>query len=93
MKIGKVGLGVMMVVLMMMLNLSTCSAWFGNKRKIGRNSILPGEAMSSRPSLMNHAAGSSIVFPIYGNVYPVGYDIFHFFLFCVIFCSSFLFYL
>jgi len=75
MKIGKVGLRVMMVALMMMLNLSCCSAWFGNKRKSGRNSILPGEAMSSRPSLMNHAAGSSIVFPIYGNVYPVGYDI------------------
>ncbi|GAU25401.1 hypothetical protein TSUD_70530 [Trifolium subterraneum] len=52
-------------------------AWFGNKRKSGRNYILPDETMFSRPSLMNHAAGSSIVFPIYGNVYPVGYDVLH----------------
>jgi hypothetical protein len=76
MKKGKVRL-VILVVTMMMLNFSSCSAWFGNnKRKSGRNYILPDEAiMSSRPSLMNHAAGSSIVFPIYGNVYPVGYDI------------------
>jgi hypothetical protein len=75
MKKGKVRLVILMVT-MMMLNLSSCSAWFGNKRKSGRNYIQPDEAiMSSRPSLMNHAAGSSIVFPIYGNVYPVGYDI------------------
>ncbi|XP_004503902.1 aspartic proteinase Asp1-like [Cicer arietinum] len=75
MKIGKVRWGVMVVVtLMMLLNLScNCSAWFGNKRKSGRKSILPSEAMSSsRPSLMN-IAGSSIVFPVFGNVYPVGF--------------------
>ncbi|XP_058731106.1 aspartic proteinase Asp1-like [Vicia villosa] len=74
MKICKVRLRLILVVTVMMLNLSCCSAWFGNKRKSGRNSILPGESMSSRTSLRNHAAaGSSIVFPIYGNVYPVGF--------------------
>ena len=69
MKIGKVG-WVVVVVAVMLLNLSSsCSAWFGNKHKNGRNSIMPGEAFTSR--LMNRA-GSSVVIPVYGNVYPLG---------------------
>ncbi|KAG5058456.1 hypothetical protein AAZX31_05G181900 [Glycine max] len=70
MKMGKV---VMVVAVMVLFNMFYCSAWSGgNKHKSGRNSILPGEAISSWPSLLN-PAGSSIVFPLYGNVYPVGF--------------------
>lgn len=70
MKMGKV---VMVVAVMVLFNMSSCSAWFGgNKHKSGRNSILPSEATSSRSRLLN-PAGSSIVLPLYGNVYPVGY--------------------
>lgn len=44
----------------------------------GRNSILPYEqpssSSSSSPSFLNRfRSGSSVVFPVHGNVYPVGY--------------------
>ncbi|KAK7318408.1 hypothetical protein RJT34_03108 [Clitoria ternatea] len=71
--IGKVEWGVMVVTVIMMFNMSTCSAWFGNnKHKNARNSILPADAKSSRPWLLN-PSGSSVVFPVFGNVYPVGF--------------------
>lgn len=70
MKIGKVG-WLMVVLTMMVFSLSSCSAWFGNKHRHRRNSILPDETTSSKPRLMN-PAGSSVVFQVNGNVYPVG---------------------
>ncbi|KAJ1405026.1 Xylanase inhibitor, N-terminal [Sesbania bispinosa] len=72
MKIRKVG-WLVMVLTVMVFNLSSCSAWFGIKHKNGRNSILPGEGMSSRSTRLMNPAGSSIVFPLHGNVYPVGF--------------------
>ncbi|XP_057417375.1 aspartic proteinase Asp1-like isoform X2 [Lotus japonicus] len=71
MKIGKVG-WLMVVLTMMVFSLSSCSAWFGNKHRHRRNSILPDETTSSKPRLMN-SAGSSVVFQVNGNVYPVGF--------------------
>lgn len=79
MKLGKLGF----FVLLLFLNSSICSAWFGSKHKSstsnGKNSILPYEqasssSSSSSPSFLNRfRAGSSVVFPVHGNVYPVGY--------------------
>ncbi|KAK7369529.1 hypothetical protein VNO80_11568 [Phaseolus coccineus] len=70
MKMGKVE---MVLAMMVLFNMSSCSAWFGNKHKSGRNSILPGQATSSScPRLLN-PAGSSVVIPLHGNVYPVGF--------------------
>ncbi|XP_061360022.1 aspartic proteinase Asp1-like [Gastrolobium bilobum] len=75
MKLGKLGF----TVLLLLLSCSACSAWFGNKHKSstgnGRNSILPDEASSSSSSsfLNRFHGGSSIVFPVHGNVYPVGF--------------------
>lgn len=78
-KLGKLGF----FVLLLFLSSSTCSAWFGSKHKSstsnGKNSILPYEqasssSSSSSPSFLNRfRAGSSVVFPVHGNVYPVGY--------------------
>ncbi|XP_028771297.1 aspartic proteinase Asp1 [Neltuma alba] len=76
MKIGKVELLVFTVLL---LNLSASSAWFGNKNKYrsARNSAFPDEATSSSWSSSSSSAlnrgGSSIVFQVHGNVYPVGF--------------------
>ncbi|KAF7840152.1 aspartic proteinase Asp1-like [Senna tora] len=74
MKIGRVGL---LVLTVLILNCSASSAWFGNKHKSGKTSILPGEASSSSSSFSSSSflrrPGSSIVFPIHGNVYPVGF--------------------
>ncbi|XP_061346885.1 aspartic proteinase Asp1-like [Gastrolobium bilobum] len=72
MKVGKVGWLVVLVLTVMVFNLSTCSAWFGSKHKSLRNSILPDDVSSSTSRFMN-PAGSSIVFPVHGNVYPVGF--------------------
>jgi len=101
MKSGKLGF----FVVLLLLSSSTCLAWFGSsssKHKIssssanGRNSILSYEqpsSSSSSPSFLNRfRSGSSVVFPVHGNVYPVGYvkgtsffyilfDFFFFFLF------------
>jgi hypothetical protein len=72
-------------IVLLLLSSSTSLAWFGNsKNKIsaanGRNSILPYEqsssssSSSSSPSFLNRfRSGSSVVFPVQGNVYPVGY--------------------
>jgi len=75
-------------VVLLLLSSSTCLAWFGSsssKHKIssssanGRNSILSYEqpsssASSSSPSFLSRfRSGSSVVFPVHGNVYPVGY--------------------
>ncbi|KAE9602758.1 hypothetical protein Lal_00049940 [Lupinus albus] len=70
---------VVVVVTFMVLNLSTCSAWFGSsKNKYGgrKSMIFHGdeETMASTSSwVMNLDGSSSIVFPLYGNVYPVGF--------------------
>ncbi|MED6174032.1 hypothetical protein PIB30_065099 [Stylosanthes scabra] len=68
----KMGLWVLLLVTVMLLNLSSpCSAWFGfgNKHKPSRNSVLPAQ-----PSIIKRTShGSSIVIPLYGNVYPVGF--------------------
>lgn len=84
MKSGKLGF----FVVLLLLSSSTCLAWFGSsssKPKIsssssnGRNSILSYEqpsssSSSSSPSFLNRfRSGSSVVFPVHGNVYPVGY--------------------
>lgn len=62
----------MLLAMMVLFNVSYCSAWFGNRQKNGRNSILPSQATSSScPRLLN-PAGSSVVIPLHGNVYPVG---------------------
>jgi len=69
MKIGKVE---MVLAMMLLFNMYYCSAWFGNRHKSGRNSILPTQATSSScPRLLN-PAGSYVVIPLHGNVYPVG---------------------
>ncbi|GAU19554.1 hypothetical protein TSUD_303670 [Trifolium subterraneum] len=81
MKLEKLGF----FIVLLFLSSSTSLAWFGNsKNKIstsnGRNSILPYEqsssssSSSSPPSFLNRfRSGSSVVFPVHGNVYPVGY--------------------
>lgn len=78
MKSGKLGF----FLLLLFLNSSACSAWFGsNKHKSsyanGRNSILPHETSSSSSSsssyLSRFRSGSSVLLPVHGNVYPVGY--------------------
>ena len=78
MKSGKLGI----LVLLVLFSSSTCSAWFGSKHKSssGRSSFRPDEASSSSssssssPYILNRfRAGSSVVFPVHGNVYPVGY--------------------
>ncbi|KAK2445100.1 hypothetical protein P8452_22831 [Trifolium repens] len=73
-------------IVLLLLSSSTSLAWFGNsKNKIsaanGRNSILPyqqssssSSSSSSSPSFLNRfRSGSSVVFPVHGNVYPVGF--------------------
>ncbi|KAI4336467.1 hypothetical protein L6164_014990 [Bauhinia variegata] len=67
MKIGKVGFLVLTVLL---LNWSLSSAWFGDKQR--KKSIIPAETTSSWVLNRAGAAGSSIVFPVHGNVYPIG---------------------
>ncbi|XP_057420105.1 aspartic proteinase Asp1-like [Lotus japonicus] len=78
MKSGKLGF----FLLLLFLNSSACSAWFGsNKHKSsyanGRNSILPHETSSSSSSsssyLSRFRSGSSVLLPVHGNVYPVGF--------------------
>ncbi|KAG5050109.1 hypothetical protein JHK85_011212 [Glycine max] len=78
MKSGKLGI----LVLLVLFSSSTCSAWFGSKHKSssGRSSFRPDEASSSSssssssPYILNRfRAGSSVVFPVHGNVYPVGF--------------------
>ncbi|KAF7834117.1 aspartic proteinase Asp1-like [Senna tora] len=68
MKIGKVGF---LVFLVLVLSWSTCSAWFGNnKQKRDKKSNVTGEATTS---WVLNRPGSSIVFKVHGNVYPVGF--------------------
>ncbi|XP_054820402.1 aspartic proteinase Asp1-like isoform X1 [Prosopis cineraria] len=66
MKIGKVGL---LVFIVLALSWSS-SAWFGGKHKKESQSILAGETTSS---WVVNRAGSSILFRVHGNVYPVGF--------------------
>lgn len=83
MKLGKLGFFVPLLLLLLSSS-STCSAWFGSSKHKsstanGRNSILPREeeassSSSSSSSFLNRfRAGSSVVFPVHGNVYPLGY--------------------
>lgn len=75
--IGKVGL--LLVFTVLLLNVSTSFAWFGHTHKSARNSGFTDEATtsswSSSSSFLNRG-GSSIVFQVHGNVYPVGYVFF-----------------
>ncbi|KAK7247612.1 hypothetical protein RIF29_42498 [Crotalaria pallida] len=76
MKIGKVGWVVVVVTLMVLSMSTTCSAWFGSsKNKNGgrKSMVLPGEEESTSGWVMNPVGSSSIVFPLHGNVYPVGF--------------------
>ncbi|KAJ7957066.1 Aspartic proteinase Asp1 [Quillaja saponaria] len=66
MKEGKVGL---LVLAVLVLSWSLSSASFGDKLH-RRKWMPPDEATSS--SMMNRV-GSSFLFPIHGNVYPMGY--------------------
>lgn len=73
-----------LLLLLLFFTSSTSSAWFGTKHKSsGASSSSSGrfrsdEASSSSsfspPFLLNRfRSGSAVVFPVHGNVYPVGY--------------------
>lgn len=63
-------------VVLLLLSSSTCLAWFGSsKHKTSTaNQQSSSSSSSSSPSYLNRfRSGSSVVFPVHGNVYPVGY--------------------
>lgn len=69
--------GVMLLLQVLVFALSLCEissssgSYFDQQQQYHRRkSILPTEATSS---LMLNRAGSSIVLPVDGNVYPIGY--------------------
>lgn len=73
MRRGKVGVLLLCVsALVMGWCMSPSSAAFFGKHqnRSGRKSLLPGESTSS---LELNRVGSSVVFPLHGNVYPIGY--------------------
>lgn len=89
MKSGKLGF----FVVLLLLSSSTCLAWFGSsKHKTSTANEQSSSSSSSSPSFLNRfRSGSSVVFPVHGNVYPVGYVKETFFLhsFCFAFFLQF----
>lgn len=86
MKSGKLGFFLVLLLLSSSTCLAWFGSSSSSKPKIsssssssnGRNSILsyeqPSSSSSSSPSFLNRfRSGSSVVFPVHGNVYPVGY--------------------
>lgn len=67
---GKVGFSVMALLVILGLILGSSSASSDDRRQRWRKTMLSGEMMSS---MMLNRIGSSIVFPLHGNVYPIGY--------------------
>ena len=83
MKVGMLGL-LRVVVLVLVLRVSSSSSsssssasYFGQKNR--RSSILPVSVpvQATTSSLMLNRVGSSIVFPLHGNVYPIGYVLYY----------------
>ncbi|KAG2399358.1 Aspartic proteinase [Vigna angularis] len=73
-----------LLLLLLFFTSSTSSAWFGTKHKSsGASSSSSGRfrsdessssSSSSSPFLLNRfRSGSAVVFPVHGNVYPVGF--------------------
>ena len=92
-----------LLLLLLFFTTSTSSAWFGTKHKSSAGRFRSDEASSSSsspsPFLLNRfRSGSAVVFPVHGNVYPVGYvkghlpflSIFSFSSICLSFSSRFL---
>ncbi|CAL5204394.1 unnamed protein product [Lathyrus oleraceus] len=73
MKSGKLGF----FVVLLLLSSSTCLAWFGSskhKTSTANEQSSSSSSSSSSPSFLNRfRSGSSVVFPVHGNVYPVGF--------------------
>ena len=79
MKVGMLGL-LRVVVLVLVLRVSSSSSstsYFGQKNR--RSSILPEPVpvQATTSSLRLNRVGSSIVFPLHGNVYPIGYVLYY----------------
>lgn len=69
MKVGVVSLLQVLVLVLGFCVRSSSLASFGDQQRNRRKSVLPTEASSS---LVLNRVGSSIAFPVHGNVYPIG---------------------
>ncbi|KAB1210497.1 Aspartic proteinase Asp1 [Morella rubra] len=70
MKVGVVSLLQVLVLVLGLCVRSSSLASFGDQQRNRRKSVLPTEASSS---LVLNRVGSSIAFPVHGNVYPIGF--------------------
>ncbi|XP_015890858.3 aspartic proteinase Asp1 [Ziziphus jujuba] len=68
-KVGLVMLCVSMLLMGWSMTMSSASFFGKHQNRCGRKSMLPVEASSS---LELNRVGSSVVFPVHGNVYPIG---------------------